>query len=214
MFVTHRTAKSAKSSDQNDSTGARQHIRWASSLLVLSLVFAATGCSSLQMPGTGGLDLMSPSSKLLSLGAAGKHKSPYRMADGSSPGDVLAADGSMTMEAYNRIRQAKAQNAVVLQVAGDEQPVRVLPLPDGGKAIFVSELLEQTGVLEKFGHVQATLYRQSPDSISGIKMLVKFSKNGKVDPATDYGLRAGDRVQVRQQKFGALQMLVDTAMRR
>lgn len=138
----------------------------------------------------------------------------YEMPDGTVPANDLSTDGSLTMEAYQKIRQAKAQNAVVLQVAGDEQPVRVLPLPEGEKSVFVSELLEQTGVFRRYGAVYATLYRQSPESISGIKMKINISNDGRIDPSTDYGLRAGDRVQVRKKKNTALQMLVDVALQR
>ena len=150
----------------------------------------------------------------MSPGFISKKSTTYEMPDGTLPANDLSSDGSMTEEAYQKIRQAKAQNSVVLQVAGDEQPVRVLPLPEGEQSVFVSELLDQTGVLRRFGTVYATLYRQSPESISGIKMQIKIADDGRIDPSTDYGLRAGDRVQVRQKKNTALQMLVDMALRR
>lgn len=136
------------------------------------------------------------------------------MLDGTIPGDEMSADGSLTMESYQKIREAKAQNSVVLQVAGDDQPVRVLPLPPGEQSVFISQLLTQTGVLGKFGGVQATLYRPSPDSIAGIRMDVKFADDGTVDPASDYGLRPGDRIQVRRKRTTPLQSLVDMALQR
>ncbi|MCA9136710.1 MAG: hypothetical protein KDB00_08125 [Planctomycetales bacterium] len=156
---------------------------------------------------------MSPSPSLLFTGTS-KHSSPYEMADGTVPADAMSADGSMTMEAYQKIREAKAQNAVVLQVAGDSQPVRLLPLPAGEKSVFVSELLSQTGVLKKLGKVEATLYRPAPESITGVRMDIKFDDSGKIDPASDYGLRPGDRVQVRKQSTSAIQSFVKMAMRR
>lgn len=192
----------------NSSTRGTNHFaRLATGFAVLSIVFAASGCTNLKLPTAAGLDLMSP-------GFGPKNATSYEMLDGTVPADDLATDGSMTMEAYEKIREAKAQNAVVLQVAGDEQPVRVLPLPEGEKSVFVSELLDQTGVIRRYGTVYATLYRQSPQSIAGIKMKIKITDDGKIDPSTDYGLRAGDRVQVRQKKNTPLQMLVDVALRR
>lgn len=213
MFVSDRTTKNHKKLDA-PLKPARLNSGSVSTLLVLSLAIMCGGCSSLQLPGTSGLDLMSPDAKGLFSGLTDKQATPYQMADGTAIQDSIAADGSMTMETYNNIRQAKAQNAVVLQVSGREQSVRVLPLPDGGRSVFVSELLTQTGVFRRYGHVDATLYRQSPESISGIKMKVNIAKDGTIDPATDYGLRAGDRVQIRQRKTSALQMLADMATMR
>ena len=174
----------------------------------LLIVCLTTGCASLDVPSIAKLDLMDPSA-LIPTGES----SEYRMVDGAqSP--MLAADGSMSMETYQRIRQAKEQNAVVLQVAGDEAPIRVLPLPEQGKSVFVSELLTQTGLLKKFGAVNATLFRPSADSISGIRMDVKLTEDGKIDPASDYALQAGDRVHVSQRTSSGLQSLVDVALRR
>lgn len=185
----------------------------ASVFLLVGLLVSASGCSSFKTPSVGGLDLMNPSSSLLFPGSA-KQGAPFKMHDGTAPGAALSADGSLTMESYQKIREAKAQNAVVLQVAGDEQPVRVLPLPTGGKSVFVSELLNQTGVLKKLGTVEATLYRPSPDSIAGVRMEIKFKDDGTIDPVSDYGLRPGDRVQVRKVTTTAFQSLVKMALRR
>lgn len=184
------------------------------SVCVLMLLAAGlTGCSSIKLPSAKGLDLMEPSSSILFPGSGGP-SSPYQMRDGSVPADALSADGALTAESYQKIREAKAQNSVVLQVAGDEQPIRVLPLPPGQKSVFVSELLTQTGVLKKFGSVEATLYRPAPDWISSARMDIKFADDGTIDPATDYGLRPGDRVQIRQRETTALESLVNLALRR
>ncbi|WP_182868050.1 hypothetical protein [Stieleria mannarensis] len=179
--------------------------------LAILLTAVSTGCS--QLPSMRGLDLMSPSSSLLFPGSK-KHTSPYQMLDGTVPATSLSGDGALTEEAYHKIRQAKTQNAVVLQVAGDEQPVRVLPLPTGQQSVFVSELLTQTGVLKKLGDVQATLYRPSPDSIAGVRMDIKFADDGTVEPTSDYGLRPGDRVQVQPITTTPIESLVKMALRR
>jgi hypothetical protein len=180
--------------------------------LSVCLVFVMTGCSPLKAPSAAGLDLMSPG--LLMPGLKTKKGTQYQLPDGSISAKAISDDGSMTMQAHQKIQEAKAQNAIVLQVAGDEQPIRVLPLPPGGRSVFVSELLTQTGVLRRLGAVDASLYRPSKESISGIKMEVKFAEDGSVDPASDYGLRPGDRVQVRAKTNSPIQKLVDIAMQR
>ncbi|QDV46521.1 hypothetical protein Enr13x_64300 [Stieleria neptunia] len=186
-------------------------VRWATASVAPLLIAMATGCSTL--PSARGLDLMNPSASLLFPGSA-KNASPYEMLDGTVPTTAFSGDAGMTEEAYHKIREAKAQNAIVLQVAEDEQPVRVLPLPPGQKSVFVSELLTQTGVLRKLGGVQATLYRPSPDSISGVRMEIQFADDGTVDPTTDYGLRPGDRVQIQKKTTTAIESLVNMALRR
>lgn len=120
----------------------------------------------------------------------------------------------MTMETYQKIRQAKAQNAVVLQVANDSEPIRVLPLPPGEKSAFVSELLTQTGLLSKLDSIEATVYRPTPDSIEGAKMVVHFTDEDTIDPTTDYCLRPGDRIQVTQVSTTPWESLANTIMRR
>ena len=134
------------------------------------------------------------------------------MADGSEP--AFGIDGSMTMEAYQKIREAKANHSVVLQVAGDDEPVRVLPLPPENKTAFISELLTQTGLLKRFGAVEVVVHRPSPESISGVRMKVIFEDDGSVDPTTDYGLRPGDRIQVTKVSTGPWQSMVDLVLRR
>ena len=70
----------------------------------------------------------------------------------------------MTEAVYYAVKRAKSENGVVLQVVGDNHPVRVLPLPDDERTVYVSELLSQTGVLKALGYVEATLFehRLSP----------------------------------------------------
>ncbi|MEM6471722.1 MAG: hypothetical protein AAF802_19330 [Planctomycetota bacterium] len=179
---------------------------------ILTAVFLGScGCTQLpEMPTFKSLDLMSPSSNILFPGQ--KNRSPYRMVDGTAP--AFSGENSMNMEVYQRIREAKNQNAVVLQVAGDSEPIRVLPLPPGEKSAFVSELLEQTGVRSKIGGLQATVFRPSPESPTGVRMVVRFNDAGEIDPATDYELRAGDRVQITQKKIGGVESLVNLVMRR
>lgn len=123
---------------------------------------------------------------------------------------ATVADVSMNEKVYYAVKRAKLENAVVLQVIDDENPARILPLPEGDRAVYVSELLSQTGVMKKLGHVEATLYRTSSDSINGIPMEIKMGRSrDNVQPASDYALQAGDRVMVSKATNPALEMLFD-----
>ncbi|MCD0461356.1 hypothetical protein [Roseiconus lacunae] len=173
---------------------------------------AAGGCAPLKTPGMKSLDLMSPSTSILSPFA--KHSPKYRYADGSPAQMNYPADGSMTMETYQKIREAKAQNAVVLQVANDSEPIRVLPLPPGEKTAFVSELLGQTGLLNKLDRIEATVYRPTPNSIEGAKMDIVFVDEDTIDPTTDYSLRPGDRIQVTEVSVTPWESLTNAVLRR
>ena len=132
-----------------------------------------------------------------------------------SVGQPVEMQGSVVARRYQCIRQAKAQNSVVLEVVGDEERFRVLPLPTGERSVFVSHLLRQTGVLSKLGQVEATLYRYSSDSWAGFPMEVRMSKEGRqVRPESDYALRPGDRLLVEKHSETAVQSLVDMALAR
>ena len=120
---------------------------------------------------------------------------------------------STSEEVYHSVRQARAQNSIVLQVDGDSTPVRVLPLPPEQRSVYVSDLLKQTGVQKKLGPLNATLYRFSPDTIGGLPMEVKMSKDGEsVRPVSDYALHAGDRLQVHKAAYPALDGLVNMVL--
>ena len=113
-------------------------------------------------------------------------------------------------QVYNGVREAKARNAVVLQIVNDSSPVRVLPLPEDGRSVTISRLLDQSGVARKLGAVEATLFRPADDSISGMPLEIKLEKDGRtVRPETDYALRAGDRLRVRRAANPAIQEMVN-----
>jgi hypothetical protein len=118
--------------------------------------------------------------------------------------------GSDSAELYQRIRQAKAQNSIVLQVEGDSEPVRILPLPPDGRAVFISDLLRQTGVQEKIGRMQVVVYRSSPVDFAGAKMEVRFDESGEtIRPETDYHLQTGDRIKICPDSTSAMSRLFD-----
>ena len=118
--------------------------------------------------------------------------------------------GSDSSEAFQRVRQAKSQNALVLQVEGDTQPIRVLPLPPNGRPVFVGDLLKQTGIQEKMGRMIVTVYRPSPTDFAGAKMVVRFDDEGEtVRPETDYSLQAGDRVKISKDTTTSLSKFID-----
>lgn len=109
----------------------------------------------------------------------------------------LASDTQATEDLYRRLREAQSQNAVLVQVLGDSTPLRVLPLPPENRSIFVSQLLQQTGILDKFGAVEVTVYRATPGMPGGVPMEVRFNpKTGDIRPDCDYALRPGDRIRV------------------
>ena len=165
--------------------------------LGLFAVFAS-GCSSLKIPEltVPPLPFSAPSSQ------------PYMGAEsGFDP------KGDFSEQVYNGVREAKARNAVVLHIVGDSTPVRVLPLPESGQSVTVSTLLTQTLVTKKLGSIQATLYRPSPESITGMPLAVKMASDGKtVRPETDYALRAGDRLRVQKAASPAVQGLFQSLL--
>lgn len=125
---------------------------------------------------------------------------------------------SLSESVYYKVRQAKAENGVVLQIVGDDDPIRILPMPpensgSGAPAVFVSTLLRQTGVHKKLGHIEATLYRASPETINGVRMDVHF-KDNVIRPETDYSLQPGDRLVVKKADRFALQNVIDMTLGR
>ncbi|MDG2221638.1 MAG: hypothetical protein P8L85_09670 [Rubripirellula sp.] len=143
------------------------------------LIGIGSGCSTLNLPNLPTLPFSSTGTD------ADMYKSPE-----------FPSVGSVSEQAYHGVRQAKSQHAVVLEVVGDSEPVRVLPLPPG-KTVYVSNLLEDTGVAKKLGAIEATLYRSEADSIGGLPMEVRVASDGRtVRPESDYALRPGDRLRV------------------
>lgn len=130
---------------------------------------------------------------------------------GIDVGNHLGASSSEKI--YHSVRQARSQNSIVLQVEGDSTPIRVLPLPPGQNSVYVSDLLEDTGVQKKLGALEATLFRYAPNSIGGHQMAVKMSPDGRsVRPVSDYALHPGDRLWVKETANPALQSLVNMAL--
>ena len=152
-------------------------------MLVGLVALTFSGCSSLQLPGFSVSQLP---------GLSGK-KEPNFV--GVDRGQML--DSTMNEKAFNSVRQAASQNAIVLHVLGDSDPIRVLPLPETGEPVTVTDLLRQSGATHKLGPVMVSVYRQSPGYPNGLKMQVRMGEDGKtVRPETDYTLRAGDRIQL------------------
>ncbi|MEM1226255.1 MAG: hypothetical protein AAGJ40_11190 [Planctomycetota bacterium] len=171
------------------------------------LLLPTVGCSTLPVP-----NLKLPR---LSMGPLGGNEQPYFfVGQGAGP-----ASASLSEAAYRKVQQAKAENAIVLQIVGDDVPLRVLPLPPAsGQAtttsVFVSTLIEQTEIAKQVGAINAGLYRVAPGSINGVRMDVQFTGDGEVRPETDYALRAGDRLVVSKKEPLGLEALVDMAMDR
>ncbi len=124
--------------------------------------------------------------------------------DNAHPNSDFVLHESDSADVFKRVREAKAQNSVVVQVASDSAPVRVLPLPPDDRSVFVSDLLKQTGLQDKMGPMRVTLYRANSQSPMGIPMEVKFTtRGGDVRPDADYALQAGDRIRISKDERSA-----------
>ncbi|MCC9658435.1 hypothetical protein [Rhodopirellula halodulae] len=180
----------------------------------------SVGCAPLQLSSLKMPAMNTPKlSQLSGLAPGANGESPRYDTMGSG---VALPTGSFTEEVYHKVREAKANDSIVLQVVGDRVPVRVLPLPPAtgsgaqGRSVFLSTLLKQTGIGDRFGRMEAALYRHSADSMEGIRMDVQFADRGtgEVRPESDYALRAGDRLVIREAPGGGLGSLVDMALQR
>lgn len=121
----------------------------------------------------------------------------FRKKDNAASGGEFALHEADSADVFKRVREAKSQNSVVVQVASDSAPVRVLPLPPDDRTVFVSDLLKQTGLQDKMGPMRVTLYRANSQAPMGIPMEVKFTtRGGDVRPEADYALQAGDRIRI------------------
>ena len=120
----------------------------------------------------------------------------------------LTLQPSGSTDLYDALARAKSCNAVVLQVIGVEGPARVIPLPADGRAVFVSDLLRQSGLTDEFPRMKATLYRNSQDAMGGIRMGVRFlGQTNQITPEHDYSLQAGDRLEVMELEINPLESL-------
>lgn len=158
---------------------------------LLLLLPVLTGCGSLTIPHTA-FSKAAPD--------------PY-----GAQANGFEGDPSIAEKLYHATRTAQAQNSVVLQVVGDSDPARILPLPPEGQTVYVSQLLNQTGVMKRFGGVHATLYRYSPSVIGGVRMAVKMSKDGSsVRTESDYALQPGDRLKVEELATSVIGLLLQS----
>jgi hypothetical protein len=164
-------------------------------LSVAMLVAGSTGCNSINLPTFSAFSLGQSEPNYVSLGG----------------GFELDSTGSEAV--YYKVREARSQNSIVLQVVGDDPPIRILPLPPGQKSVFVSTLLKQTGVQKKLGAIDAVLFRHAKGTIGGIRMVVRMSPDkSTVRPETDYALKAGDRLRVEKAPNPSLQKLIDITL--
>ena len=161
----------------------------------MALILSLTGCSTFEMPPTP---------------FARPANSPYLSLSPS-----LDVKNGVQEQAYYAVRQAKAENGIVLEVVGDSNPARLMPLPNGEKTVYVSDLLTETGVLAKLETIHATLYRYSSGSLNGMPMEVRMSKDRTtVRPESDYALQAGDRLRVGQAPNPAMESLYNAFLGR
>lgn len=171
----------------------RRCFRRLAMLCGVTCLLVSTGCTTLRLP---------------PLPFAERASGDLEMLEGAQP-----LQGSQAEQIYQGVRQARAQNSVVLHVPSDNTSIRVLPLPSDGRTVYVSNLLKQTGVQKKLGTFQATLYRHSTASIKGIPMECKMSRDGQsIRPESDYALQPGDRLRVQKAASPALKGFISMAL--
>ena len=162
-------------------------------LLLATLALSAPGCTSLNLAG-------------LPLTGKLAEESRYKSMDGE-----FRTAATMSEQSYHSVRQARAEGAIVLEVAGASG--RVIPLPANGQTVYVSNLLKQAGIHEEFKFIDATLFRHSSESIGGLPMIVKMTNDGdRVRPETDYALQPGDRLRVQKGTSPALKGFLSTLL--
>ncbi len=112
---------------------------------------------------------------------------------GSSYGASLQP--SVEAMAFQKTQQAASLNAAVIQFEGDKSGPKLLKLPPPGQPVYLAGLLEQIDATSN-GKIAVTVWRSTPDAPSGAKLAVRFKRNGKVDPLTDYAILPGDRISI------------------
>ncbi|WP_146532394.1 hypothetical protein [Rubripirellula reticaptiva] len=134
-------------------------------------------------------------------------------------GDYTGLEGvpqmpeSESERVYFAVKQAIANDSIILHVPGENPSTRILPLPTDGRSVYVSTLLEQTGVKKKMGFINATLYRHSSDSIAGIPLECRMNRDGSsIKAECDYSLQPGDRLTVRKGTNPAMQSIFNTML--
>jgi hypothetical protein len=122
--------------------------------------------------------------------------------------DLLSLQPPAAGNQFEAVAKAQQQNAVVLQIVGSETPSRIIPLPAGGQTVRVSDLLRQSGISDEMSRIRATLYRNSTDAMSGVRMGIRFQgQSCQVLPEYDYTLRPGDRLEVAELELNPWKLL-------
>lgn len=198
-------------------------------LLAWFTILFVPGCSLFSVGGSGTMGALPDMGSSIIGGAVGLQS------ESSAEGTYIPVganatlpSGSFSQPVHQAVQKAKQENSIVLQILGSDEPVRVLPLPKGkdntgagsidspGSGVFVSTLLKQTGVLQKYGRITASLYRPSPSSFEGVRMDVLFARRDhtQVRPESDYALHPGDRLVIREDDRFGLDSLLDMALGR
>lgn len=126
-----------------------------------------------------------------------------------APETEAALTESPEVAMFRAVQMARQNHSIVLQVRGVEKPLRVIPLPEDGATVFMSDLVRQSGLSSKFGSMDITLFRSSEQELDGVKMAVTVDKSGRVNTGTDYALRAGDRIVIRRGVNTAISGVLD-----
>lgn len=122
----------------------------------------------------------------------------------------LALRSSSADDPIQAVLKARENHAIVLHVIGSDAPPKIIPLPEDGSPVYVSDLLKQSGLNEKFARMNATLHRNSTNAIDGVRMGIRFaSRSNQLLPEHDYQLFPGDRVEVTELEVNPFESLSD-----
>ncbi len=137
-------------------------------LLVLSVCFATTGCTTLT-PNFGEIFAVSSDQAVQELKGS-EVKTPEVGASPQGPSFVVEMRG-----------------------AGNESQKFLRPLTE--EPIYVQAVLVQSNALKHFGRVKTELWRPRPDGQGYYKIDIPYDRKSKsVPPAFDYQVREGDRL--------------------
>lgn len=129
---------------------------------------------------------------------------------GSDLSGELALRSSSGNDPFQAVLKARDNHAIVLHVLGSNAPPKIIPLPTDGSPVFVSDLLKQSGLNDKFARMSATLHRNSTNAIDGVRMGIRFaSRSNQLLPEHDYQLQPGDRLEVAELEVNPFESLSD-----
>jgi hypothetical protein len=132
---------------------------------------------------------------------------------GSKDSVITAGEPLETSESYRQWQQlqgAGKNNQVIVEILEHDDSMQTLPLPETGQPVFLNDLIQQTGLSNKFSRMKIKIKRLAPGG-ERYDMFAKFdAASHKVEAGTDYQLHAGDHIVVADDSPGFMDMLLDS----